>query len=168
MITERDETSLEAWIDRARRMVDYRDEAADFLRRALSHLPVFESDIGLVCRLWARADELDEVICGALTEFDSALFEFAGELDITRGVETSPVSESDSQLAFLCRWSMIRPERTSVSCVLRCDRQSGVVSLEVCDRNEISRPIPYPIADPSDLYESLSECFFDLSAGSQG
>ena len=49
-----DNATLEMWVDRTRRMVGYCDEALDFLNRAGGQVPVFESDIGLVCRLWGR------------------------------------------------------------------------------------------------------------------
>ena len=114
-------------------MVGYRDEALDFLARASDQVPVFEADVGLVCRLWAVADEHDEIMCRALTEFDSALFENAGELDITRGVETRPTPEDESHLAFLCTWAIARPEGERVSCVLYGEQMSGAVGLEVQD-----------------------------------
>ena len=60
-----DNSSLGRWVDRTSRMVGYRDEALDFLERAGRQLPVFESDIGLVCRLWSVADEHDELVCRA-------------------------------------------------------------------------------------------------------
>ena len=83
--------SLTQWIDRTRRMAEYRDEAFDFLRRAsAAGLPSVESDVELVCRLWATADERDVLICEALTKFDEALFDTRGELEITRGAEPRP------------------------------------------------------------------------------
>ncbi len=157
--------NLKEWIDRTRRMIGYRDEALDFLRRASNMTPVFESDVGLVCRLWAIADELDEVICNALTEFESALFESAGELDITRGVETRPAPENDSRVVFLCAWSAARSERLSVSCALYAEQLSGEIGLEVRDSGGASRAIPYPLSDTSALYETLSDSFFHLAAG---
>ena len=156
--------SLETWVDRTRRMVGYRDEALDFLRRASARVPVFESDVALVCRLWAVADEHDEIICRALTEFDSALFETAGELDITSGVETRPVSEDESGVAFLCTWAIARPEGERVNCVLYGDQATGSVGLEVLDSRGVSYPLPFPLAEPSALYEALSEAFFALAA----
>ena len=165
MAGNRDEANLRAWIDRTRRMVGYRDEALDFLRRAAAQLPVLESDVGLVCRLWAVADELDETICGALTEFDSVLFESACELDITRGVETNPASENDSRVMYLCAWSAARPDGRRVSCALYGDQLSGEICLEARGSDGTSRAIPYPISDMSELYETLSDSFFNLAAG---
>ena len=155
---------LESWVNRTRRMVAYRDEALAFLERASEQVPVFESDVGLVCRLWAIADEHDEVLCRALTEFDSALFESPGELDITRGVETLPVSEDESGAVFLCTWAIVRPGRERVSCVLYGEQLTGAVGMEIRDGNGIGRPVPFPVV-PSDLFEALSESFFRLGAG---
>ena len=146
-------------------MVGYRDEALDFLARASERVPVFESDVGLVCRLWAVADEHDEIMCRALTEFDSALFDSPGELDITRGVETRPTPEDESRVAFLCTWAIARPEQARVSCVLYGDQVTGAIGLEVQDSHGVSYPLPFPLGEPSALYEALSDAFFSLAAG---
>ena len=156
---------LETWVDRTRRMVGYREEALDFLKRAGGQLPVFESDIGIVCRLWAVADEHDELICRALTEFDAAVFDTAGELDITRGAETRPSSANEPQVAFLCTWSVVRPEGLGVSCVLYVEQMTGAIGLEVQDSRGVSHPLPFPLGEPSALYEALSDGFFGLAAG---
>ncbi|MXX53187.1 MAG: hypothetical protein F4Z35_04415 [Dehalococcoidia bacterium] len=138
---------LETWVNRTRRMVGYLDEALAFLGRAGGQFPVLESDIGLVCRLWAVADEHDEIMCRALTSFDSDLFEIPGELDITRGIETRPTAEQDC-----------------VSCVLYAEQLTGSIGLEVRDSGGSSRPLPFPITDSSDVYKTLSDSFFRLAA----
>ena len=161
-----DSAVLETWVNRTRRMVDYRDEALAFLGRASGQVPVFESDVGLVCRLWAVADEHDEIMCRALTEFDSALFESPGELDITRGVETRPTPEDESRVAFLCTWAIARPGQERVSCALYGEQLTGVVGLEVQDSRGVSYPLPFPLGEPSALYEALSDAFFGLAARS--
>ncbi len=163
MTPMQDNDSLGMWIDRTSRMVGYREEALDFLERAGSQLPVFESDLGIVCRLWAVADEYDEIICRALTEFDSAVFDTAGELDITRGAETRPTSENEPQVVFLCTWSVIRPEGQSVSCILCGEQLTGALSMEIRDHHDFSRPVPFPIESPTVLYRTLSDSFFGLA-----
>lgn len=155
---------LGMWVDRTRRMVDYLDEALAFLGRAGNQFPVLESDVGLVCRLWAVADEHDEILCRALTEFDSALFASPGELDITRGVETRPTPEQESHIIFLCTWSIVRPEQDRVSCVLYAEQLTGSIGLEVRDSGGSGYPLPFPITDSSDLYKTLSDTFFGLAA----
>ena len=159
-----DNATLEMWVDRTRRMVGYRDEALDFLNRAGGQVPVFESDIGLVCRLWAVADEYDEIVCRALSAFDAALSGDAGELDITRGVETRPASEEESRVLFLCTWSVMRTEQEGVSCILYGEQLTGAVGLEVRYSQGVSQAIPFPLVNPSDLYGTLSDSFFDLAA----
>ena len=165
MTPAQDNASLEMWIDRTARMVGYRDEALDFLERAANQVPVFESDVGLVCQLWAVADQHDEIMCRAITEFDSTLFDSPGELDITRGVETRAISENESQVMFLCTWSVTRPEQQSVSCILYGEQSTGTLGLEVRDHYGVSQPAPFPIADPTELYKILSDSFFGLAAG---
>lgn len=164
MTPMQDNESLETWVDRTVRMVGYREEALDFLKRAGGQLPVFKSDLGIVCRLWAIADEYDEIICRALTEFDSAVFDTAGELDITRGAETRPTSENEPQVVFLCTWSIIRPGGLGVSCILYGEQLTGAIGMEVRDHHGVNRPVPFPISSLTELYMTLSDNFFALSA----
>lgn len=164
MILSQDDTKLEMWVDRTRRMVGYWDEALDFLNRAGGQIPVLESDIGLVCRLWAIADEYDEIVCRALSAFDNALSDDAGELDITRGVETSPSSDEGSRVLFHCTWSVVRTEQESVSCILYGEQMTGAVGLELRDSQGVGQAIPFPLVNPSDLYEAMSDNFFGLAA----
>ena len=159
-----DNSSLGRWVDRTSRMVGYRDEALDFLERAGRQLPVFESDIGLVCRLWSVADEHDELVCRALTEFDSAVFESAGELDITRGAETRTTSDNEPQVVFLCTWSIVRPEGQDVSCILYGEQMTGAIGMEIRDHRAAGRPVDFPVSSPTDLYMALSDTFFALAA----
>ena len=148
-------------------MAGYRDEAADFLRRAASTLPALESDLELVCRLWAAADELDALVCDALTAFDDALFDAPGELDTTRGAEPAPPDAqapyAGESLAYTCDWTIVRPESRRTSVALSADQLSGRLSLEVRDPTGRTQPIPFPLADPSQLYETLALAFFVLS-----
>lgn len=155
---------LDRWVDRTRRMVSYRNEALDFLGRAGEQASVFESDVGVVCHLWAVADEYDEIVCRALSAFDSALFETVGELDITRGVETRPTSETEPSVMFLCTWSIIRPGNSGLSCILYGEQMTGAVGLEVRDSHGVIHPLPFPLEEPSALYEALSDAFFVLAA----
>ena len=81
-------SEIDVWVDRARRMVEYRAEAMDFLRRVGSMLPAAGTDVELVCRLWTAADEYDVTICEAVQRFDVAIFDVPGEIEITRGCRT--------------------------------------------------------------------------------
>ncbi len=164
MTPREDNPELERWLGRARRMVGYRDEALDFLGRAGAQVAVFESDVGLVCRLWAVADEYDEILCRALSAFDSALFDVAGELDITRGVETRPTGEVESSVVFLCTWSVVRMGSDGVSCILYSEQMIGDIGLEVRDSRGVSHSLPFPLDDLSGLYEALGDAFFILAA----
>ena len=140
--------TLTQWIDRTRRMAEYRDEAFDFLRRAsAAGLTAAEDDVELVCRLWATADERDVLICEALTKFDEALFDTPGELEITRGAEPRPTLNNpngDDRLLYVCAWTLSRQDGRAVSVALAADRLTGRLSFEVVDALGIAAPIPYP------------------------
>lgn len=165
MTPEQEKSSLGMWVDRTSRMVSYREEALDFLARAGRQVPVFESDLGLVCRLWSVADEHDELLCRALTEFDSSVFEDAGELDITRGAETRATPDNEAQAVFLCTWATVRPDGQSVSCILFAEQVTGAVGMAVRDHRGADHPLDFPVSNPTDLYKTLSDVFFALAAG---
>ena len=156
--------TLTQWIDRTRRMAEYRDEAFDFLRRAsAAGLTAAEDDVELVCRLWATADERDVLICEALTKFDEALFNAPGELEITRGAEPRPTPNDEDRLLYVCAWTLSRQDGRAVSVALTADRLTGRLSFEVVDPAGAAAPIPYPDdQDANGLYEALSSAFFTM------
>ena len=155
-------SEIKTWVGRARRMVEYREEATDFLRRVSSMLPVVESDVELVCRLWTAADEYDVSICEALERFDRALFDVPGHLDITRGAEPTSAGDNGDGLAYLCSWTLVRPEARVMSVVLIADQLTGRFNFEVRDPGGDARAVGFPIGHPSELYEALTYGFFRL------
>ncbi len=157
---------INIWLDRARRMVDYREEATDFLRRASSTLPATQADVELICQLWATADEHDTSICEALQRFDEALFDVPGQLEITRGAEPTPTPDNSEGLAYLCTWALLRPDGRGISVVLAADQTSGRLDFEVRGGDDAGCSIGFPIGDPIDLYEPLMHSFFTLQGNS--
>ena len=162
MTNDDSRSEINIWLDRARRMVDYREEATDFLRRASSTLPATEADVELVCQLWATADEHDTSICEALQRFDEALFDVPGQLEITRGAEPTPAPDNSEGLTYLCTWTLLRPEGHGASVVLTADQTGGRLNFEVRGSDDAGRSIGFPIGNPGDLYEPLTHSFFTL------
>ena len=159
---------IDIWVDRVRRMADYRTEAVDFLSRASSILPAVQSDVELVCRLWTVADEHDVTICEALQRFDEALFDVPGCLEVTRGAEPKSNQDGGEGLAYLCNWTLGRSESHSTSVVLAADRVTGRLDFEVRDSYGERNSIGFPLGSKQDLYESLSSSFFTLHGLSTG
>ena len=155
-------TGIDSWLDRVRRMAEYRIEAADFLKRASSILPAVETDVELVCRLWTIADEHDVLVCEALKRFDDALFDTHGELEITRGAEPVTTSGGDDSLCYLCTWTLLRPDSQSASVVLKADQVSGQFEFEVVDSTGARRAIGFPMSREAGLYDALTSSFFAL------
>ena len=154
---------LDAWIDRTRRMIGYKSEAQDFVRRAGEQLPTLETDAGAVCYIWALADEQDDVICHTLTRYDLELFGTAGALDVTRGAEVRPGPGGGETIAYLCSWEIRRPDDRWVSVVLSIEQVSRAIAIEVRDSSGAVRPLGFPIQDSSRLHEALSGAFFEIS-----
>ena len=154
---------LDAWIDRTRRMIGYKAEAQDFVRRAGEQMPTLESDASAVCHIWALADEQDDAICHALTSYDLELFGTAGALDVTRGAEVRPDPGGGETLAYLCSWEIRRPDDRWVSVVLFVEQATRAFTIEVRDSSGAARPLGFPIQDSSRLHEALSGAFFEVA-----
>lgn len=154
--------NIDTWLDRVRRMTEYRVEAADFLHRASSILPTADADLELVCRLWAIADEHDTYICEALQKFDRTVFGTPGELEITRGAEPVVTPGGNDSLLYLCTWTIARPETQSASVVLTADQLSARLEFEVRDSTGIRQAVGFPIGEDESLLEALTSSFFTL------
>ena len=113
-----------SWIERARRMVSYHQEATDFIRRASSAFPVSTEHAQILMQLWVEADLLDSVILPLLDELNAELMDGQGEIDTKRGVS---VQRSDSaelpgtnaeDVVYECFWSLVWTEKKGISVVL--------------------------------------------------
>ena len=113
-----------SWIERARRMVSYHQEATDFIRRASSAFPVSAEHAQILMQLWVEADLLDSVILPLLDELNAELMDGQGEIDTKRGVS---VQRSDSaelpgtnaeDVVYECFWSLVWTEKKGISVVL--------------------------------------------------
>ena len=149
---------LRTWLARSKRMLAYADEARDFIRRARSELPVNEADVGSICYLWTRADELDVTVYEALSKFDSALFDSPGEIETTRGVEVD-----DEIVSFQCTWSLHRPDGGFISVVLLADQATRKIEVEVRHSDGDPYCVGHGTGQSSELYEALSLAFFAVA-----
>ena len=154
--------SPQFFIARTRRMLEYADEARDFVRRAASWRETDGADIAAVCRLWALADELDATICETLTAFGDALFVDGFELEITRGadaVELSPPPEP-SVAVYTCAWTAARGDGIWAGAVLSASANESA-RLEVRDSAGGVQALPCPLGDDSaTLSDALGDAFF--------
>ena len=155
-------SEIDVWVDRVRRMVEYRAEATDFLRRVSSMLPAAGTDVELVCRLWTAADECDVAICEAMQRFDGAIFNAPGQIEITRGAEPVSTGDSGEGVVYLCTWTLVRSEVHSTSVALLADQVTRRLDLEIRDADGGRRSIGYPLGSGRELYESLAHSFFVL------
>ena len=153
------------FVDRTRRMLEYADEARDFVRRAAAWRETGESDAAAVCRLWALADELDSTVCETLTAFGDALFGARFELDITRGVEVEPEPPPmmEPRAVYTCAWTAKLGEDIWASVVLSA-AASGSERLEARDSGGGFYPLPFPPEGAAELSEVLSDAFFGALA----
>ena len=113
-----------SWIERARRMVSYYQEATDFIKRASKAFPVSAEHARILMQLWVEADLLDSVILPLLDEMNTDLIDGQGELETKRGVS---VQRSDSaalsgtnaeEVVYECFWSLDWTEKKGISVVL--------------------------------------------------
>ena len=148
--------SPDFFVERTRRMLEYAGEARDFVRRAAGWSETGDADAAAVCRLWARADELDATVCETLTAFGEALFGERFELDITRGAEVAPnPPPMEPFVKYTCAWTAKLGEDIWVSVVL-----SSHEELEAMDSSGGFYTLPYPLRGAASLTEVLGEAFF--------
>ncbi len=159
-------TEALAWVERARRMVEYYPEACGFIQRASEHFPVDAEHAQILLRLWTEADILDALILPLLNELNSGLLRGQGSLDTTRGVSmqqsapiTLPITLDDGadgeEVVYECLWSLSWTAGCGVSVILSSN-DSGI--LQVRARGSASSSgyrIGYPVTR-SALEEALT------------
>ena len=148
-------TDSASWLDEAKKLLEYRREAAEFLDRAAQQLPVSYGDAGAVAALWHEAERLDTIVCTLLSEMNAALLEDGGELDTTRGA--SPV-DADG-IVYECSWTLDWSDRQRLSVKLSTEPRHSTFDLAVrAVRASEERRVPYPVTEDS-LKHALANAY---------
>ncbi|GBD11913.1 hypothetical protein HRbin23_01596 [bacterium HR23] len=176
--------TLSAWIERARRLVAYQQEALAFLERVRRQFPLaVPQHAPAVARLWLLADEVDSFLCTLLEELNRGLLGGKGEVDTTRGAHTrrenaplapglegipglSPSLAGREYIRYDCTWSLKWEEEKAVSVQLTVEPDNDVFrGVVVARRARLARDIPCPLR-PAErqrfeegVREALLECF---------
>ncbi len=144
-----------SWLDRAKRLLKYRREAAEFLERVSSQLPVSPSDAASISLLWDEADELGAMVCGLLNEMNTGLMAGRAELDTTRGA----IPVGTDGVTYQCCWTLAWGEGLGLSVKLSTDpRRSTFELLVLSARSEEERRIPYPTIE-DDFKLALAQAY---------
>ncbi len=144
-----------SWLDRARRLLKYRREAAEFLERVGQQLPVSPSDAASVSLLWDEADELDAMVCGLLNEMNAGLMAGRAELDTTRGA--MPVGTDG--VTYECCWTLAWDDGLGLSVKLSTDPRYSTLELLVRSaRSAEERRVPYPTTE-DDFKLALAQAY---------
>ncbi len=148
-------TDSSSWLDRAKRLLEYRREAAEFLDRVGQQLPVSPSDAASVSLLWAEADELDAMVCGLLNEMNAGLMDGRAELDTTRGA----IPAGTDGVTYECCWALAWSDGLGLSVRLSTDPRYSTLELLVRSaRSAEERPVPYPTAE-GDFKLALAQAY---------
>ena len=135
-----------SWLDEAKKLLEYRREAAEFLERAAQQLPVSPGDAGAVGALWHEAERLDTMICTLLGEMNTFLLDGGGEMDTTRGA--SPIDAGG--VVYECSWTLEWDDGLGVLVKLSTEPRHSAFELIVrATRASEERRVPYPIAEDS-------------------
>ncbi len=144
-----------SWLERAKRLVKYRREAAEFLERVGQQLPVSPSDAASVSLLWEEADELDAMVCGLLNEMNAGLMAGRAELDTTR----SALPAGTEGVTYECCWTLAWNGGLGLSVKLSTDPRYS--TLELCvhsARSTEERRVPYPTTE-DDFKLALAQAY---------
>ena len=148
-------TDSSSWIDRAKRLLKYRREAAEFLERVSGQIPVSPSHAASVSLLWAEADELDAMVCGLLNEMNAGLMAGRAELDTTRGA----IPAGTDGVTYECCWTLAWNDGLGVSVRLSTDPRYSTFELLVRSaRSAEERRVPYPTTE-DDFKLALAQAY---------
>ena len=148
-----------SWIERAQRLVDYHQEALEFIGRAGQEIPASPTHALSVGRLWLEADGIDDMVCTLLDEMNTGLLGGEGELDTTRGVAVRPSRLGEEGVFYSCSWSLLWGGGKAVSLDLSIEPQSGIFEAQVrALRGKQSTDVRFPLSD-LDLKEALISAY---------
>lgn len=146
-----------AWIERARRMTGYYDEAMDFIRRAAHSHPAIADDVYALVRLWADADQLDELTLPLLERINAELLGGAGALDTTRGV-SGYCADGERRIFYECGWALEWDDSCAVSVSIGVDDEGVFHAYAGGARSQVKRWLGYPPTE-SVLQDALADVY---------
>lgn len=146
-----------AWIERARRMAGYYDEAMDFIRRAQHSHPAIADDVYALMRLWADADQLDELALPLLERLNAELLGGAGALDATRGV-SGYCADGERRIFYECGWALEWDDSFAVSIAIGVDDEGVFHAYAGGARSQFRRRLGYPPTE-SALQDALADVY---------
>ena len=149
-----------SWIERAKLLVSYHEEATDFIRRAAEQLPVSHVHTNILSRLWVESDNLDETICTLLNDLNQHLVEGKATMDTTRGASMRPTIMDEQSLFYDCSWNLSWDDDTrGVSVNLAIDSDTNIFESHVRSIGASeSFGLRYPLSE-SDLKEALTNAY---------
>lgn len=146
------------WIERARSMAGYYDEAMDFIRRAQPQHPVENDDAYPLMRLWVQADQLDELILTLLQTLNAELLGGVGELDTTRSVNGYS-EDGERRISYECGWALTwGRRRRGVNVTISFDADGIFYAYAAGVRSAFTQRIGYPVTE-SALQDALCEAY---------
>ncbi len=152
-------TDSKPWLDEAKKLLEYRREAAEFLERAAQQLPVSHDDAGAVSALWHEAEGLDAMVCTLLDQINTVLLDGRGELDTTRGVSPLGSPADAERVVYECSWTLDWGDCLGISVKLSTDpRYSSFELLVRATRAAEERRVPHPAAE-DDLKLALAHTY---------
>lgn len=146
-----------AWIERARRMAGYYDEAMDFIRRAAHSHPAIPDDVYALVRLWADADQLDELTLPLLERINAELLGGAGALDTTRGV-SGYRADGERRIFYECGWALEWDDSFAVSVSIGVDDEGVFHAYAGGAQSQVKRRLGYP-PTKSALQDALADVY---------
>ncbi|HAL49647.1 MAG: hypothetical protein FI707_09565 [SAR202 cluster bacterium] len=133
------------WIERAESLVEYHDEALEFVRRVGTQLPNDPLDAEAVCQLWTQADDLDETLCGLYDQMNERLLNGEGRIEVTRGADVAEGFGPEPALVYQCTWALEWCSDSNISIVLSIEPRSGALALAVAAARSEWAPLRVPL-----------------------
>ena len=96
-----------SWIDQARKLKSYLQEATEFIGKAGEDFRLSTEDALTVAYLWLEADRMDVLNCSFLEDLNVGLLESKGDIEVTRGVSLNTENSIEQVSVYDCSWSLL-------------------------------------------------------------
>ena len=154
-----------AWIDQARKLQVYLEEATEFIDRSGEDFCLSTGDALAIAYLWLEADGLDALICSFLGDLNIGLLDSNGEIEVTRGVSLNTEDSIEQDSVYDCSWSLLWNHQLGIKISL-ITTPTSFRSYEIKVTSKKARTgihVSYPVED-SKIKEAIISAYLSDSA----
>lgn len=148
------------WIDQARKIKIYLQEATEFIGKAGEEFRLSTEDALTVAYLWLEADRMDALNCSFLEDLNVGLLESEGKIEVTRGVSLNADNSIEEVSVYDCSWSLLWNHELGIKISLITEAHSfRTYEIKITSKKTRTRiQVSYPIED-SDIKDAIISAY---------